>query len=55
MSKHTDQYLHENQRVGHGHRAWWFKEAIEKVLAIPSHYIGAVPLQRFGGCSLRFG
>jgi phage/plasmid-like protein (TIGR03299 family) len=44
MSKHTDQYLHENQRVGHGHRAWWFKETIEKALAIPSHYIGAVPL-----------
>lgn len=45
MSKHTAQYLHENQRVGFGHRAWWFKEMIEKTLRIPSHYAAAVPLE----------
>lgn len=44
MSKHTMEYLHNNQRVGFGHRAWWFKDAIERALSIPSHYAGAVPL-----------
>jgi phage/plasmid-like protein (TIGR03299 family) len=44
MSRHTAEYLHGNQRVGFGHRAWWFRETIEKAMKIPSHYIGAVPL-----------
>lgn len=44
MSKHTNEYLHRNMRVGFGHRAWWYKEAIEKALSIASHYAGAVPL-----------
>lgn len=44
MSKHTTEYLHENQRVGFGYRAWWFNAAVEAVQAIKSHYETSVPL-----------
>lgn len=48
MSKHSAEYLHENERVGFGRKAWWFSSVIEKALKAAgkpaSHYTKAVPL-----------
>lgn len=44
MSRETMENLNTRQKVGFGHRAWWYDERLE-LAAAPSHYSGAIPVE----------